>query len=140
MTHVVVPSGEPNVASLSPSSSVAVPDNPVAAGVSDSGDSMVLHVHAAPVGVDTTTVGRELTVKSHSRGDGTTSKSRGKTVVSIHSTHTSDSEGKSIGVPGVAAPSIPVGERKVLRGCEMSGPLDSLQSFVVESSPGYSGS
>ena len=140
MAHVVVLSGEPDMTSLSPSSSVAVPYDPVAAGVSDSGDSMILHVHAAPVGVDATSVGRKLTVKSHSRGDWSTSKSRGETIVSIHSTHAGDSEWKSIGVSGIAAPSIPVGERKVLRGGEMSGPPDGLQSFVVESSPSYSGS
>ena len=46
MTHVLVCSGESHVTTLAPSTTVTVPYDPVAAGVSHGGDSMVLDLHA----------------------------------------------------------------------------------------------
>ena len=126
---------------LSPSSSVAVPHDPVAGGVSHSGDRVVRSgVHAAPVGVDTTAVGRELTVEIHSRSDGSTCKSGGKTVVTSDLIHPGDPEGKSVRVRGDTSVCVPALEGLMGRSGQMSGPLDGLQSLVVESSPGYGGS
>ena len=141
VAHVVNLSGEPNMSLLSPSSSVTVPHNPVAAGVSDSGDSVVgPRVHAACVDVDASTVSRELTVECHTRGNRSASKSGGKTIVTPDLVHPGDPERKSVLVGGDAPISVSVGEGLVGMGGQMSGPLDSLQSFVVESSSGHSGS
>ena len=126
---------------LSPSSSVAVPHDPVAGGVSDCGDGVVgSGVHAAPVGVDTTTVSRELTVEVHSRSNGSTCKSRGKTLVTSDLIHPGDPEGESVLVRGDTSVCVPALEGHVGRSGQMSGPLDSRQSIVVESSSGNSGS
>ena len=46
MTHVRVSSGDSHVTTLTPSGTVTVPHDPVAAGVSHGGDSMVLDLHA----------------------------------------------------------------------------------------------
>ena len=126
---------------LSPSSSVAVPHDPVAAGVSDSGDSMVRSgVHAAPVGVDTTTVGRELTVECHAGSNWSASQSRGKAAVSSHLIYSGDPEGKSVRMRGDTSVCVSALEGLVGRSGQMSGPLDGLQSTVVESASGNCGS
>ena len=126
---------------LSPSSSVAVPHDPVAAGVSHSGDGVVRSgVHTAPVRVDTTSVSRELTVECHAGSNGSASQSRGETTISSDLIYSGDPEGKSVRVRGDTSVCVSALEGLVGRSGQMPGPLDGRQSIVVESSPGNSGS
>ena len=57
VAHVLVLPGEPNMSTLSPPRTVAVPHDPVGASVTNSRHSVVLYAHATPVAVDSTSVG-----------------------------------------------------------------------------------
>merc|ERR1719308_807133 len=138
VAHVLVLPGEPNMSTLSPASSVAVPHDPVGASVTNSSHSVVLYTHATPVAVDSTSVGRESTVESHTNSNWSTVQGRGQTVVSVNFSDTGDPVRKGVlfSQSSVAAVCIPVLEGVLGGGCQMVPASHSFECSVVEPSSG----